>query len=114
MFKVQRSILARYHMTDPYNWYLQSGLWEVPNDPVGGANSNAKETPYYLSVKWPGDEDPIFSLTSVYVPRGRSNLAAYMAVERRRGQPRTTASCGSCGCRTPPRSTVRARRPTRW
>ena len=68
-------------MTDPYNWYLQSGLWEVPNDPVGGANSTAKETPYYLSVKWPGDEDPIFSLTSVYVPRGRSNLAAYMAVD---------------------------------
>ena len=31
-------------MTDPYNWYPQSGLWEVPNDPVGGANSNAKET----------------------------------------------------------------------
>ena len=41
---MQRSILARYHMTDPYNWYLQSGLWEVPNDPVGGAGSNAKET----------------------------------------------------------------------
>ncbi|MDN5762752.1 MAG: UPF0182 family protein [Microlunatus sp.] len=80
LFKVQRSILGRYHMTDPYNWYLQSGLWEVPNDPVAGPNSNAKETPYYLSVKWPGDPGPIFSLTSVYVPRGRSNLAAYMAV----------------------------------
>ena len=80
MYKVQRSILGRYHMTDPYNWYLQSGLWEVPNDPVSGANSNAKQTPYYLSVKWPGDENPIFSLTSVYVPRGRQNLAAFMAV----------------------------------
>jgi uncharacterized membrane protein (UPF0182 family) len=79
MFKVQRSILARYHMTDPYNWYLQSGLWEVPNDPVA-VNSNAKETPYYLSIKWPKSEDPVFSLTSVYVPKGRSNLAAYMAV----------------------------------
>ena len=32
-------------------------------------------------MKWPGDEDPIFSLTSVYVPRGRSNLASYMAVD---------------------------------
>ncbi|HEY5848606.1 MAG TPA: UPF0182 family protein [Microlunatus sp.] len=80
MFKVQREILARYHMTDPYNWYLQSGLWEVPKDPVAGANSAAKETPYYLSVKWPKDQQAIFSLTSVYVPRGRQNLAAYMAV----------------------------------
>ena len=87
MFKVQREILARYHMTDPYNWYLQSGLWEVPKDPVGGATSTAKETPYYLSVKWPGDEQPLFSLTSVYVPRGRQNLAAYMAVNADAGSP---------------------------
>ncbi len=40
-------------MTDPDTWYRQSGLWEVPNDPVGGANSTAKESPFYLSVKWP-------------------------------------------------------------
>ena len=33
-FKVQRQILARYHMTDPDNWYQQSSLWDVPNDPV--------------------------------------------------------------------------------
>ncbi|HYP44944.1 MAG TPA: UPF0182 family protein [Propionibacteriaceae bacterium] len=79
-FKVQREILARYHMTDPGAWYQQSALWEVPNDPVIGANSSAKETPYFLSVKWPTDPKPIFSLTSVYVPKGRSNLAAYMAV----------------------------------
>jgi uncharacterized membrane protein (UPF0182 family) len=79
-FKVQREILARYHVTDPGAWYQQSSLWEVPNDPVIGANSAAKETPYFLSVKWPGDDRAIFSLTSVYVPRGRSNLAGYMAV----------------------------------
>ncbi|HEX8487971.1 MAG TPA: UPF0182 family protein [Propionibacteriaceae bacterium] len=79
-YKVQREVLARYHVTDPGAWYQQSGLWEVPNDPVIGANGGAKETPYYLSVKWPKDPDPIFSLTSVYVPKGRSNLAAYMAV----------------------------------
>ena len=31
-------------------------------------------------MKWPGDPNPIFSLTTSYVPNGRSNLAAYMAV----------------------------------
>ena len=45
LYKVQREVLGRYHMTDPYNWYLQSGLWEVPADPVGGATSNAKQPP---------------------------------------------------------------------
>jgi len=80
LFKVQREILARYHMTDPYNWYLQSGLWEIPNDPVAGVNSTVKESPFYLSIKWPSDPSATFSLTNAYVPRGRSNLAAYMAV----------------------------------
>ncbi len=79
MFKVQREILGRYHMTNPYTWYAQSDLWQVPNDPVK-ANTDAKEPPYYLSIKWPGDENPIFSQTTVFVPRGRSNLASYLAV----------------------------------
>ncbi len=79
-FKVQRQILARYHQTDPENWYRQSSLWEIPKDPVTGATTNSVESPFYLSVKWPGDPNPIFSLTTSYVPKGRQNLAAYMAV----------------------------------
>jgi uncharacterized protein len=79
-FKVQRQILARYHMTNPDNWYQRSSLWDVPNDPVAGASTQTKEPPFYLSVKWPGDDNPIFSLTSAYVPFKRSNLASYMAV----------------------------------
>ncbi len=79
LFKVQRQILGRYHMTDPSNWYQNSSLWDVPNNPVGGA-TQSKESPFYLSVKWPDDPSAIFSLTSSYVPSGRSNLAAYMAV----------------------------------
>ena len=79
LFKVQRQILTNYHVTDPGTWYSNSNLWEVPNDPVQ-ASSQVKEQPFYLSVKWPGDPGPIFSLTTSYVPRGRQNLAAYMAV----------------------------------
>ena len=78
LFKVQREILARYHVTDPGQWYAQNDLWQVPTSPVG--NKNSKETPYYLSIKWPGDDEPVFSQTTVYVPNGRQNLASYMAV----------------------------------
>lgn len=78
LYQVQREVLSRYHMTDSHQWYQRTDLWQVPDDPVAGQGN--KEQPYYLSVKWPGDADPIFSLTSVYVPNGRSNLAAYMAV----------------------------------
>ncbi|WP_375425298.1 UPF0182 family protein [uncultured Friedmanniella sp.] len=79
LYKVQREILARYHVTDPELWYQTSAQWEVPNDPVKNS-STLKEPPFYLSVKWPKDPSAIFSLTSAYVPKGRANLAAYMAV----------------------------------
>lgn len=87
LFKVQRQMLARYHMTDPNAWYQQSDLWQVPADPVGTmpgqsetGTSAAAEPPYYLSIKWPGDPSPVFSQTAVFVPYGRQNLASYLSV----------------------------------
>ena len=79
LFRVQREVLGRYHVTSPGVWYGSSDLWQIPPDPVK-AGTQAKEPPYYLSIKWPGDEAPVFSLTSVFVPSGRANLAAYLAV----------------------------------
>ncbi|MDR1214223.1 MAG: UPF0182 family protein [Propionibacteriaceae bacterium] len=91
LFKIQRQVLRRYHMTDPQQWYQQSDLWNIPNDPVRGvAQGGTKEPAYYLSIKWPeitsagqtapADESPLFSLTTVYTPNNRENLSAYMSV----------------------------------
>jgi uncharacterized membrane protein (UPF0182 family) len=92
LFKIQRAILARYHMTDPGAWYNQSDLWKVPAYPVEQKSTGAstKEPTYYLSIKWPaadvdgeemaGDDSPLFSQTSVYTPNKRDNLSAYMSV----------------------------------
>jgi len=79
LFKIQRQVLGRYHTTDANTWYQQSDLWQVPVDPRPTSN-NQKEPPYYLSIKWPGDTGPVFSLTSAYVPSLRQNLGAYLAV----------------------------------
>ena len=78
LFKVQRSLLGRYHVSNPDTWYKQNDLWTIPSDPV--ASGSASEPPYYLSIKWPGDKTAVFSQTTVFVPKGRENLAAYMAV----------------------------------
>ncbi|SER65390.1 hypothetical protein SAMN05443377_10512 [Propionibacterium cyclohexanicum] len=78
IFKVQRQILGRYHMTDPGSWYNQSDLWVVPADPRD--KSGKSEPPYYLSIKWPGDSSAVFSQTAVYVPNNRENMGAYMSV----------------------------------
>lgn len=78
MFKAQREVLGRYHVQDPAAWFQANDLWQIPNDPVN--KTATAEAPYYLSIKWPGDEDPVFSQTSTFTPRGRENLASYMAV----------------------------------
>ena len=80
LFKVQRQILGRYHVTNPDNWYQNTSLWEVPRDPIAGATSSTLESPFYLSIKWPSDDQAVFSLTTAFVPKNRSNLAGYMAV----------------------------------
>ena len=90
LFKVQRQVLARYHMTSPESWYSQSDLWKIPAYPVKELNTGAKEPTYFLSIKWPdaqvngqtvpGDAGPLFSQTTVYTPNNRENLAAYMSV----------------------------------
>ena len=79
MFKVQRNMLAAYHVTDPKTFYAGSDKWKVPEDPENKTN---KQPPYRLSVKTPsGGADPVFSLTSVYVPNNRQNLASFISVD---------------------------------
>ena len=78
MFKVQRDMMTRYHTTNPLTWVQGSDVWQVPDDPV--SDKTGKEPPYYLSIKWPGDAQPVFSQTATFVPSGRQNLRAYMAV----------------------------------
>ena len=86
LFKAQRYQFARYHVTDASNWYQGNDRWEVPVDPY---NSAAFQAPYRLFVTDPAggdaspaeEADPAFSLTSVYVPNGRDNLASFMSVD---------------------------------
>lgn len=96
LFKVQRHMLGRYHTTNPHTWFQRSDVWETPADPkLAAAASSAapqqpgqtaprsgdqKEPPYYLTIKWPGDSQPVFSQTAVFVPLGRQNLSVYLAV----------------------------------
>lgn len=80
LFKVQRYQLARYHVTDSGDFYQGSDQWEVPEDPqVGGT----KQPPYRLYSATGAEEVDAtgqWSLTSVFVPRGRGNLASFVSV----------------------------------
>lgn len=80
MFKVQRELLARYHVTNPKQFYSGSDAWQVPNDPT--TRDNRAVPPYYLSLKMPDQKSDKqqFSLTTTFTPSGRPNLGGFMAV----------------------------------
>ncbi|WP_134764495.1 UPF0182 family protein [Nocardioides sp. 1609] len=81
LFKVQRYQYARYHVENASDWYQNNDRWSVPNDPQ---TTNTFQAPYRLFV--PGQEDDAttasaYSLSTVYVPYGRNNLASFVSVD---------------------------------
>lgn len=83
-FKVQRNLLAQFHVTDPGDFFSGQDFWQVPDDPTGGT---AKQPPYYLFTQLPGQEETRFQLTATVTPRGRQNLAALISGSYENGKP---------------------------
>jgi uncharacterized membrane protein (UPF0182 family) len=80
LFKVQRDLYAKYHITDPKAFYSSQDFWKVPDDPTK-PDSGQAQPPYYLTLQMPGQDAPSFSLTTTFAPNNRLNLAAFMAVD---------------------------------
>ena len=87
MFKVQRTMLASYHVEDAKTFYEKTDKWNVPRDPTLKVPRN--QPPYRLSVATKSGGKPVFSLTSVYVPSGKDNLASFIAVGADASDPTT-------------------------
>lgn len=77
IFKVQRTVLSRYHVTDASAFYSGQDFWVVPNDPT--KDVDVFQPPYYLTLQMPGTAEPSFSLTTAFSPSRRQTLAAFMA-----------------------------------
>ena len=81
LFKVQRYQFARYHVTDSGDFYQGNNRWEVPEDPDVKGHL---QPPYRLFVDQPTDTGALrstFSLTSVFTPYKKHNLAAFVSVD---------------------------------
>lgn len=83
LFKVQRELLARYHVEDADTFLSGSEVWQVPDDPTN--KSGDAVPPYYLSMKMPDQSAQAFSLTTTFTPNGRDNLSAFMSVDAEAG-----------------------------
>jgi len=78
LFKVQRYQLARYHVTDASAFYQGSERWEVPTDPE---LPGSLQPPYRFFTGSNSSRSGDWALTSVFVPRGKGNLASYVSVD---------------------------------
>ncbi|MGW4274410.1 UPF0182 family membrane protein [Streptomyces seoulensis] len=85
LFKVQRELLTRYHVTDAQTFLSGSEVWQVPVDPTNKSGNSVP--PYYLTMKMPDQDAQAFSLTTTFTPNGRETLSAYMAVDSQAGTP---------------------------
>lgn len=82
LFKVQRSMLGRYHVTDPASFFGGQDFWKVPSDPAQRATvETPSQPPYYLSVQVPGQSAPTYSLTSTFTPENRTVLSAFLSAD---------------------------------
>ena len=81
LFKVQRQLLTRYHVTDAASFYGGQDFWEVPEDPAQ-EQRNVDQPPYYLTLKMPDQDAAKFSLTTTFKPVGdRQVLSGFLSVD---------------------------------
>lgn len=95
LFKVQREMLATYHVTDPGTYYSEEDAWRTPSDPVstataGNTGDAPGQPPYYLTLAAGKGEDSNFSIYSTYIPaasgtNSRDILTGYLAANSNAG-----------------------------
>lgn len=79
LFKVQRMLLAKYHVNDPVTFFSTSDFWDVPLDPNPTASSY--QPPYYIVAKniAKDDNSASYQLISAMNRFKRDYLAAYIS-----------------------------------
>lgn len=92
MFKVQRQLLSKYHVTSASQFFSGEDFWQTPVDPTESKSEQSRDVlqpPYYLTLQTGGSDEPVFSLTSTYIPAGSSTreiLTGFLSVDSDAGR----------------------------
>jgi uncharacterized membrane protein (UPF0182 family) len=80
LFKVQRDLISKFHVSDPKQFNSGQDFWAVPDDPASSPSGLAggKQPPYYLLTQFPGVDTSRFQLTAALTPTARQNLSALL------------------------------------
>ena len=74
LFKVQRYLLAKYHVGSASQFFSGEDFWQTPVDPTesqAAQKEDILQPPYYLTLQAAGTKKPVFSLVSTYIPAGK-------------------------------------------
>lgn len=88
MFKVQRTLLSRYHVTNAKEFYSGGDFWDVPQEPTAPKGSTEDQPPYYLTLQMPGQDKAQFSLSTGFILGGADKqnvMTGFLAVDSEAG-----------------------------
>ncbi len=75
---LQAEVLLQYHQETAATFHGQQDVWAESEEQTTGT-SGVPYRPEYGFYRLPGEADPRFQLTTVFVPAGRENLTAIVA-----------------------------------
>jgi uncharacterized membrane protein (UPF0182 family) len=78
LLNLQARVLLQYHQQTAPAFHGQQDVWDGPQELAENTNP-VPYRPEYGIYALPGEEDPRFHLTTVFVPAGRQNLTAILA-----------------------------------
>ena len=77
LFRLQTALYATYHMVEPDAFYHREDQWQYPD--VDQDRSNVTPFMRHIILRLPGEANPEFIYMTPFTPRGKDNLAAWMA-----------------------------------
>jgi uncharacterized protein len=78
LFRVQNAVYSTYHMLDPHTFYHREDQWEIPTIGRTGGERDI-EFMRHIIMRLPGEDDAEFVYMTPFTPRGKHNLAAWLA-----------------------------------
>lgn len=78
LLDLQASVFLQYHQETAATFHGQQDVW-FESEELSVGPQPVPYTPEYGIYRLPGEEDPRFQLTTVFVPAGRENLTALLA-----------------------------------
>jgi hypothetical protein len=80
IFDLQTEIFRTYHMQNVQNFYNKEDQWEIPViSDVNTKEQGSSIAPRHLVMKLPDEKKAEYILMLPYTPRGKNNLAAWLA-----------------------------------